>query len=343
MENYSIGLDAAWELDLFGRLRGAERAAAADLGGSRASLHDVQRIIIADVALTYINLRDAQARLAIARENLAIQQDTLRIAQWRSRAGMGSELDVAQARTAVAQTRATIAPLEQSIATAMHQIDVLLGQAPGGSAGLLAPALLPSTPDVTGVGIPAELLQRRPDVIAARRRLEAEVIRIGVARADLYPAIRLSGFLDTSADRAGSLFDTSLAGLVGSVTAPVFQGGQIRARIEQQKGSADAALADYRASILRALQDVEDALEAADAARRREADLTEAEESALQSLELAEIRYRSGAIDFQTLLDVQRSLLAVQDNRASASAARASAAIQLYKALGGGWQMAGNR
>lgn len=342
-EYYSLGLDAAWEVDLFGRLRGAEAAATADAEGSEASLHDVQRVISADIALSYTDLRDAQARLAIARENLGIQEENLQIAQWRSQSGLGNELDVEQARTAVAQTRASIAPLEQTIATAIHRIDVLLGQSPGSSLALLTPvAPLPSSPDITGIGLPAELLQRRPDVLAAQRILEAEVIRIGVATADLYPSLRLSGFLETSSDSIGGLFDTSLGGLVGSVTAPVFQGGQIRARIEQQKGSADTALANYRASILRALQDVEGALVAADAASRREAALREAEESALRSLTFAEIRYRSGSIDFLTLLDVQRNLLAVQDSRASASAARTAAAIQLFKALGGGWNVAQN-
>ena len=162
-------------------------------------------------------------------------------------------------------------------------------------------------------------------------------MRIGVAEADLYPALRLSGSLDTSSDSVGDLFDVSVGTLIAGVTAPIFQGGQIRARIEQQKGSADVALANYRNTILTALLDVESALQSAKASRDREAALKEAEQSALASLEIAEIRYRGGAVDFQTLLDTQRSVLTVQDSRASASAARSTAAIQLFKALGGGW------
>lgn len=341
VETYSLGLEVAWEADIFGKLRGSAAASAASVQGSEVSLYDVQRLIVADLALNYISLRDAQARVAIARENLAIQQENLHIVQWRNEAGLGSDLEVEQARAAVAQTKAVIPLLEQTMEAAIHQIDVLLDTAPGSSSQRLAtPAMVPPPPAMDGIGLPADLLERRPDVLAAQHALEAEIIRIGVARADLYPALRLSGLIDTSSSSLDDLFDTSLASLIGNVTAPIFQGGQIRARIEQQKGSADTALANYRNAILVALQDVENALLAADTARQREAALSAAEEAALASLQLAEIRYQSGDIDFLTLLDVQRSLLSIQDSRAAASAARSSAAVQLFKALGGGWDIA---
>lgn len=342
-ENYNIGIDASWEADIFGRLRGTAEAAGAGVRGSEASLYDVQRVITAEIALNYVNLRDAQARLQLAQANLDIQRENLQIAQWRNEAGLGSALDVEQARTAVGQTTAALPLLRLSIANAIHQIDVLTGEPPGSSAGVLSPpAALPVPPDIIDVGLPADLLQRRPDVLSAQATLESEVIRIGVAQADLYPALRLSGSIDTSGDAIGDLFDTSLGSLVAGVTAPIFQGGQIRARIEQQKGSADTALANYRSTVLTALLDVESALQSAKAAREREVALTEAEQSALISLQLAEIRYRAGAVDFQTLLDTQRSVLTVQDSRASASAARSTAAIQLFKALGGGWPDSAN-
>lgn len=337
-ETYNIGIDAAWEADIFGRLRGTAEAASAGVRGSEASLFDVQRVITAEVALNYVNLRDAQARLQLAQANLDIQRENLQIAQWRNQAGLGSELDVQQARTAVGQTTAALPVLRLTIATAIHQIDVLTGKAPGSSAsGLYPHAALPTPPEIIDVGLPADLLQRRPDVLSAQAALESEVIRIGVAQADLYPALRLSGSIDTSSDSIGNLFDSSLSSLVAGVTAPIFQGGQIRARIEQQKGNADTALSNYRSTVLTALLDVESALQSAKAARERELALAEAEESALISLQLAEIRYRVGEVDFQTLLDTQRSVLTVQDSRASASAARSTAAIQLFKALGGGW------
>jgi outer membrane protein, multidrug efflux system len=342
-ETYNIGIDAAWEADIFGRLRGTAAAASANARGSSASLYDVQRVITAEIALNYVDLRDAQARLQLAQANLDIQRENLQIAQWRNQAGVGSQLDVEQARTAVGQTTAALPVLRLSIATAIQQIDVLTGKPPGsGASALSTPAALPVPPDIIDVGLPADLLQRRPDVLSAQASLEAEVIRIGVAQAELYPALRLSGSIDTSGDSIEDLFDTSLGSIVAGVTAPIFQGGQIRARIEQQKGSADTALANYRNTVLTALFDVENALQSAKAAHEREAALAAAEQSALNSLQLAEIRYRAGAVDFQTLLDTQRSVLTVQDSRASASAARSTAAIQLFKALGGGWPDSAN-
>lgn len=338
VENYSLGIDASWEADLFGQLRGAADAADASARGSAASLYDALRVISADIALNYVNLRDAQARLELARANLVNQQENLNIAQWRNQAGLGNMLEVEQAKTAVAQTTAALPTLRLAIATAIQQIDVLSGRPPGESTALLSPpAPLPVPPEIIDVGLPADLLQRRPDVLSAQWNLEAEAIRIGVAEADLYPALRLSGAIDTASDSVGDLFDVSVGTLIAGVTAPIFQGGQIRARIEQQKGSADVALANYRSAILAALLDVENALQAAKASRERESALRDAEQAALASLEIAEIRYRGGAVDFQTLLDTQRSVLTVQDNRASASAARSTAAIQLFKALGGGW------
>lgn len=344
IESYGVGIDAGWELDIFGKLKNAATAAELNVQGSEASLYDVQRVIAAEVALNYINLRDAQQRLDVARANLSIQQENLQIATWRNQAGQGDALEVEQARTVVAQTTAGIPLLEQSIANAISQIDVLTGKPPGVSASLLKASVadLPVAPAIEEVGLPAELLTRRPDVLSAQHALEAEVIRIGVAQADLYPAMRLSGSLDSSSNSIGDLFDVTVGSLVGGVTAPIFQGGQIRARIEQQKGSADVALANYRSAILGALQEVENALVATRTTAQREAALNDAEQAAIASLQLAEIRYRSGAIDFQTLLDAQRNLLSVQDSRVAASTSRSTAAVQLFKALGGGWNASQN-
>jgi NodT family efflux transporter outer membrane factor (OMF) lipoprotein len=336
--NFSLGPDASWEIDLFGRLSGSVDAALADEAGSQASLFDLQRIITAEVANNYLSLRDAQARLAIALGNLGIQRDNLQIAQWRYQAGLANALDVEQARTLVAQTESGLPTLRQSIATAIHQIDVLIGQAPGTSTERLGPVQPVPTPAVVmTTGIPAELLERRPDIVSSRRALEAAVIRIGVARADLYPALRLSGSLGTSAPAVGGLFGSVLGNIAGSLSAPIFDGGRIRSRIEQQRGSADTALANYRDTILVALQDVENAVVAVRTARDREEALGRAEAAARETLVLAELRYRSGSVDFQVLLDAQRSLLNAQDSRQSARTAQSSAAVQLFKALGGGW------
>jgi NodT family efflux transporter outer membrane factor (OMF) lipoprotein len=336
--SFDLGVDAAWEIDLFGKLGGSVAAARADEAASQATLFDVQRAITAEVALNYLTLRDAQARLAIGASNLATQRDNLQIAQWRYQAGLATALDVEQARTLVAQTEASLPGLRQSASIAINQIDVLAGQAPGASAALLEPVRpVPTPPVLTAAGLPAELLERRPDVVASRHLLEAAVIRIGVARADLYPALRLSGSIGTSGGTPGSLFSSILGNIAGGLTAPIFEGGTIRARIEQQRGSADIALANYRAAILTALQDTQNALVAVQTAREREAAFGRAEGSARETLLLAELRYRSGSVDFQVLLDAQRSLLSAQDSRQSARTAQSTAAVQLFKALGGGW------
>jgi outer membrane protein, multidrug efflux system len=339
--NFNLGLDASLEVDLFCRLSWSADAARADQDSSTASLFDVQRAITAEVALNYLTLRDAQARLDIAEGNLAIQRENLQIAQWRYQAGLANALDVEQARTLVAQTEASLPPLRQSVTNAINAIDVLTGQAPGMSAAmLLAHAPVPAAPALAAIGLPADLLERRPDVLASRHSLEAAVIRIGVARADLYPALRLSGSIDTSAGAVGGLFDSILGNIAAGLSAPIFEGGRIRARIEQQRGTADTALANYRAAILRALQEVENAVVAARTAAEREDALARAEAAARESLTLAEYRYRSGSVDFQVLLDAQRTLLNAQDSRQSARTARSTAAVQLFKALGGGWPAA---
>jgi len=337
-ESYQAGLDASWEADLFGGNRRAAEAAAANAAASEAGLQDVRRTITAEVALNYIEARNSQARLAVARANLGYQDDTLQIAGWRNRAGLVSAFDVDQARALRAQTAASIPALEQSYAAAANRIAVLTGAAPGTVTEELAtPSVIPLAPNGVDPGLPAELLHRRPDIIASRSALAAETARIGVAEAQLYPALRLSGSISSSAFSAGDLGSSIIGNILGGITAPIFQGGQIRARIEGQRASADAALAEYRGAVLRALEDVENALVALDRAKERESQLLVAADAARAAAEYARLQYRSGLIDFGALLDAERSLLSAEDGRTSARAARATALVQLYKVLGGGW------
>ncbi len=215
---------------------------------------------------------------------------------------------------------------------------MLLGETPGAVTALIdPPASIPLAPGVTQP-IPADVIQRRPDVAVAERTLAAESARIGVQQAQLYPALRLSGSFSGSSTSIGDVISNGIGSLVGAITAPIFEGGQIRAAIKGQRASADAALADYRASVLAAIEEVENALKGREVAERRERDITASYEASNTALTYAQMQYRAGLIDFQSLLDSQRSLLSSQDGAASARAARASAAIQLYKALGGGWQ-----
>lgn len=338
--SFQTGLDAAWEADIFGGLRRSTEAARANAESSAASLADVQRSLVAELALNYIDARSTQARLAVARSNIGLQDETLQIVRWRVDAGLVGGLDLQQAIAQRAQTAAGIPALEQSYAASVNRIAILLGQAPGAvTQEMAAEQAIPLGPDNVEAGLPADLLQRRPDLIAAERSLAAEVARIGVAEADLYPALRLSGSLSSSSGSVASLGENIIGNLLGAITAPIFQGGQIRARVEQQRATADAALANYRGIVLTALEDVENALVSIDRTKARESELMIAETAARESVSLAEAQYQSGLIDFQALLSAQQSLLSAQDSRTSARAARASASIQLFKALGGGWNI----
>lgn len=337
-ESYRAGFDASWEADIFGGNKRTVEAAKATAQGAEASLHAVQLSIAAELALNYIDVRSAQASITIAQTNLGYQVDTVQIAGWRVQAGLVSSLDLEQSRVLRAQTAASIPALETSLAAASNHIAVLTGEAPGTVTALLGEAKpIPLGPDAIATGLPAELLQRRPDVVVAERKLATETARIGVATAQLYPALRLSGSLTTSSLTLGGLGGSILGGLASAITAPIFQGGQIRAQIEGQRATTDAALADYRQTVLIALEDVENALVALQNAKSREDALIEAESSAQTSLLYARSQYRAGLTDFPSLLESERSLLSTQDSRNNARAARTTALIQLYKALGGGW------
>lgn len=337
---FRSGFDAAYEADLFGGIRRSIEAARADAAGAEADLHSAQLTVASEVGLNYLDARLAQARLAIARANLAAQDETLQIVGWRVQAGLVSSLDLEQARQLRATTAASIPAIETNYAAAVNRIAVLLGEAPGTVTALIDPKrAIPLAPSV-GAGIPAEVMQRRPDIAAAERNLAAETARIGVATAELYPALTLTGSFSGSDTSLGDLPSSMIGNLVAGITAPIFQGGQIRARIEGQRASADAALATYRQAVLIALEDVENALTALSAAERREREIVVAEAASRNAVLYARSQYRAGLIDFQALLEAERSLLSSEDSRASARADRATATVQLYKALGGGWQAA---
>ncbi|RVT94971.1 efflux transporter outer membrane subunit [Sphingomonas crocodyli] len=337
---YRGSATVAWEADVFGRIRRSVEAARADMQSQAANLAFAQAGVASEVGLNYINARLAQIRLRIARDNLAAQDDTLQIVGWRRQAGLVSSLDYEQARQLRSQTAASLPGIENDYLTAVNRIAVLLGETPGAITPLIdPPASLPLAPGV-GAPIPAVVVQRRPDIRAAERTLAAEVARIGVQTAQLYPALRLSGSFSGSATTVGNVINDGVGQLVAGITAPIFQGGQIRAAIRGQRASADAALASYQSTVLVALEEVENALKGREAAERSVTDVSIGAEAAANALIYAQDQYRAGLIDFQALLDAQRTRLSSQDSEAQARAARATATIQLYKALGGGWESA---
>lgn len=337
--SFSLGLDASWQVDLFGGARRGVEAARADEAASRYDLAAVRVAIISEVVTNYIQLRLAQEQLRIAEKTVSNQQDNRNIAGWRVQAGLVSSLDEQQARTQLAQTEATIPTLQTSMRNALNRIAVLTAQAPGqATAALEASAAIPDPPPGLAAGFPADTLRQRPDVRAAERSLAAATARVGVAEAQLLPSLGISGNIGSSALRVGSLFDIVTGSLFAGVNQAIFQGGALRSQVRAQKAAVDGALAAYRQSVLDALEDVENALQAGTAADAREAQLAIAEDAANNSALLARMQYQSGLTDFQTLLTTEQSLLSASNNRASSKADQALAVVQLYNALGGGWQ-----
>jgi NodT family efflux transporter outer membrane factor (OMF) lipoprotein len=340
---YGVGLDASWEADVFGGRRRALEAAQADLEASQADLYATQVSLAAEVALAYVDLRSAQARLATARSNLASQSETLQLTEWRAQAGLTSSLNVEQARANNEQTRAALPLLETGIAESAHRLAILLGRPPGVLKDRLGvPGPIPAAPDTLAVGIPADTLRQRPDVRAAERNLAAATAVVGVAEAARYPNLSFTGSIGLEALQAGRLFDGSagLYSLAASIVAPVFDAGRRQQQVEIQDALREQALVGYEKTVLLALEEVENALVGlANAHARREA-LTAAAEAARNAALLARQRFSTGIIDFQVVLDTERTALVIDDALAAAQAEVAASLVRLYKALGGGWSQA---
>jgi outer membrane protein, multidrug efflux system len=338
---FAAGLDASWELDLFGANRRGVDAGDATAAASAASLGDVQVSIAAEVALNYITLRSAQQRLGIATQNLASQADTLQITQWRVQAGLATSLESEQARAAVEQTRAQLPLLQTQIAQSRHALAVLVAQAPDAlSAQLDAVAPVPQARGDIALAFPADTLRQRADVRAAELQAVAALARVAQADAQRLPSFQIGGSLGLSAlTLAGLTNGASLtSALLASVSLPVFDGGAIRAQVGVQQAALDQARASYQGTILTALQEVEDALVTLRQDRARLVNLQAAADAAGNAALLARQRYSSGLVDFQTVLDTQRTQLNAQDSVASTVATVSADHVRLYKALGGGWQ-----
>lgn len=339
-ELYSAGFDASWELDVFGGLRRSVEAAQADLEASVESLSDTRVSLAAEVALNYIDLRTAEQRLAIAEESIAYRGENHQIIRWRQQAGLVSELDLAQATTDLESTRAVLPPLRTAVTEAKNRLAVLLGRNPGELESLVhADRPIPLAAGEIVAAIPADTLRQRPDVRVAERRLAAQTARLGEAEAARYPSFRLSGSLGLEALELDALADrdANTHSLFGGITAPVFNAGRIAANIEIQDALVEQARLAYRAAVLAALEEVENALTAVANTDARRAKLAEAAAAARTTLAIAEYRYASGLADFLSVLDAQRTQLSLDEQLAGSTGELARAQIRLYKALGGGW------
>ncbi|MFZ0727397.1 MAG: efflux transporter outer membrane subunit [Desulfobacterales bacterium] len=343
-ELYSAGFDANWELDVFGGLRRAVEAAQRDLEASWENLNDVLVSLLAEVALNYTDVRTYQARLAVAAANIAAQEETFKFTSSRFDAGLSDELAVQQALTNLETTRSQIPSLKTGLIAANNRLSVLLGTLPGAVNRELAESRpIPVPPVSVAVGVPADTLRHRPDVRRTERLLAAQTARIGVATADLYPKFFLTGTIGLESISAGDLFDSaSQVWRIGpSVSWKLFDAGATRQRIEFQNALRDQVLNEYNATILQALEEVENALVAYAQEQFRRESLKAAVAAAQRAVLLAQDQYIAGLVDFNNVLIAQRSLLSLQDELALSEGQVTSNLVRLYKALGGGWTSQG--
>ncbi len=335
------GFDASWEIDVFGGKRRAVEAAKAHMAGAEFGERDVLVTLLGEVARNYVELRGCQKRLAIANQNIEAQEKSLAITQNRFTNGLATDLDVEQAKTVLATTRAAVPALEGLIQVTTHRLEVLLGQPPGTLQTELAKAApIPAQPPQVPVGLPSELLLRRPDVSRAERQLAAATANIGVAKSDLFPKFYLTGLAGLESASADDWFTSgSRFWSVGpTVQWRIFDAGRIRANIKVKNAQQEQALAAYEQTVLTAFEEVENnlVLYAKEQVRRRA--LQDAVNASQKSLDTANRLYASGLTDFIHVLDAERSLYQTQDALAQSDRTVATDVIALYKSLGGGWE-----
>jgi multidrug efflux system outer membrane protein len=337
----SLGFDATWEIDLFGHVRRSVEAARADLGAERANYRDAQVTVAAEIARNYFELRGAQRRLAVARENLDSERHTLELTQLLDEAGRGSELDVQRSRARLKSTEATIPPLEATEKQAAYRLAVLIGKQPGALDQELRPAAVPTYAKALPIGDPAGLLRRRPDVRAAEQQLAAATARVGVATAELFPRVNVTGFVGFLSGDVGRLFGTTPGNdarawsVAPTLSWAAFDLGSVRARLRASEAQSDAAAANYEKVVLTALEDTENSLVAYGTRQAELKSVAEQAAASRRAADLAETQYREGVADFLVLLDAQRTQLDAEDSVAQAETAVNVSVVAIYKALGG--------
>jgi multidrug efflux system outer membrane protein len=337
---FDLGVAASWEIDLWGRIRRQVEAADAEVAASVEDYRDVLVTLFAEVATNYVNVRALQERLRFANANVEAQEDTLQLTQDRFDAGLVSALDVAQAESNLGSTRALIPALEQQLAIALNRLAVLLAMSPGTLDDELSGEIpIPTEPQGVTTGLPADLLRQRPDIRSAERRLAAQTARIGVATAELYPQFSLTGFLGLQSTSGGDLFNSD--SITWSVGLPIrwrlFAGGSIRSQIAAEQARTAQLIASYEQAVLLALEEVEDAMVSYEKEVSRRQRLAESVDATQRSLALVLTQYTAGLTDFQNVLDTQRSLLFREDDLAASEGNVIKNLVDLYRALGGGW------
>lgn len=351
-DNYFVGFDAVWELDVWGKFRRAVQSGVADLEASIANYDDILVSLTADVARTYLQIRTNEERLEVARQNVGLQKRSLEIADVRFKAGAVTELDVTQARSLLRSTEATIPEYEANIRRAKNALATLLGKLPGEVDAMLGgPGLIPAVPAEVVVGIPAELLRRRPDIRLAERQMAGQSARIGFAKADLYPHFSLFGSLGLQASShvGASSNNSKFSDLFSKDSITYYAGGGFQwdilnyGRISNQVRVEDARfqelVVNYENTVLRAAQEVEDAMISFLRTQDAVEYLADAVKASKRSVDLSMIQYREGLVDYQRVLDTQRFLTEQQDQLVFTAGSVDLSLVAMYKALGGGWEL----
>ena len=339
-DTYSLGVDASWELDIFGRIRRIIESAGAQYQATVEAERDIRVTLLAEVALTYIGLREFQNRIAYARNNVASQQEVLALAQERFQTGLSSKLDVVQARANLGSTLAVLPDLVTAKNQVLNRLAVLLGVEAGTlQSEFTVTEPMPKPADRIAVGVPADLLRQRPDIRRAERLLAAQTALIGVATADLYPDFSLSGFLGLQSRSLSDLFDANskMWGLSIPVNWSLFSGGKVKGNIRVQEERAEQALLAYRHTILKALEEVENSMLAFNQEQIRREALQGAVDATSEAVRLVLVQYNAGLTAFNNVMMMQRNLLQLQDELVSSEAQLVIDLIALYKAMGGGW------
>lgn len=338
LDLWSTGFDASWEIDFFGALRRGLEAALANEAASLEQYRDVLVALDAETTLAFLELRTAEARAGIVRRNLKLQQDSLELARNRFEAGLVPEIDVTQATANLETTRATLPALRQQRAAALNRLAVLIGAYPADTAKLVSIGGIPVPARATALGLPADLLRKRPDVRAAERLAAAQNARIGVAMGDLYPRFSLNGSFNLEAVNSGDLLDSGSRayGFGPSLRLNLFNAGLVRNRIAAEQSKSRQAVLQYKNAVLQAVSEVETNMAAISNERDRLNALDSAVEAARKTVELVQTNYADGLVNFQNVLDAQRVLLQAEDSRAASRGQIAAGYARLYKSLGGG-------
>ena len=340
---YDIGFDAAWEADLFGKKYRNIEAAVADLQSSEEGFRGVMVSLVSETASSYVRLRTFQQQLEIVNRNLALQEKVLEVLEAQAAAGLISSLQVQQSRYNIENTRSRLPGYRISIEESLNTLAILLGEMPGSlHQELQSPAPVPVPSVEIAIGIPADILRRRPDIRMAERGLAAQTARIGAATAELYPSFRLSGSLGMTANSLNGFFSDDSPGIsiIPFISIPLFNRDKIRDQIEVQNAIQERYFIEYETSVLDAIKEVRDAVLAYGEEQKRYMTLEKGAVEARTALDIADEQFRSGLVTFINVLDAQRALLSFEETQVSSRGAITQDLIRLYKALGGGWDPA---